>query len=370
MFGKCCPEKSLHVIVAVALLTVFLSAGCKGENATRQHQDAISTFTENEYQIPKVPVDRHYIGYAWSKQFEAVKDPLADEIRIKKERSFNKVQQDFAYNVGIGLGAQSITGPGGETEFQRSATDTSKLEGVEVIKPVSLADIPFEPEVPYVIEALRLKGFTIKSDKATGVGLGLSASKPLVGKVDGSAKVGAESQTETEGEGLVVAYKLCKIDMLTYNKKESDTLSLEIGKPLDFPEAGVTVKTNLSVIAPGSDETLPPDILWPCEQAQASSLDIVAAWTVDVVPMNPKKKRLSIGFPAYPEIEDCNYFSGVIFSRIDPVTDKIHRQKITITVVDAEVSDTLQPTIWDARISLLSESFNIRPVLTKDMEED
>ncbi|MGA1839605.1 MAG: hypothetical protein ACMUIU_03180 [bacterium] len=370
MFGKCSPKTGLQIITAVVFAVSFLAVGCDSENAVKKHHKAMSTFTESEYQIPKVPVDRHYIGYAWSKQFGPVKDPLTNEIKIKKERSFNKVQQDFAYNVGIGLGAQSITGPGGETEFQRAATDRSKLEGVEVIKPVSLPDIPFEPEVPYIIEALRLKGFTIKSDTATDLGLNISASKPLMGKGRGSAGVGAESHTETEGEGLVVAYKLSKIDMLSYDKKESDILPLEIEKPLDFHEAGVVVRASLSIIEPGSNETHPTDILWPCERAQANNFDIVAVWIVDVVPIDLRKKRLSIGFPAYPEIEDCNYFSGLIFSRIDPVTDKIHRQKITITVEDAEVSDTLQPKTWNARVSLISESFNISLVLAKEMEED
>lgn len=370
MIEKCFPRAGLHGIATVALLSLFLAGGCRGENATEKHKKGIKTLTEKEYHIPKMPVDRHYIGYAWSKQFGPVKDPLADEVRVRKDRSLSEVQQDFAYKVGIGLGAQSIAGPGGEAEFKRSASDSSKLKGVEVIKPVSLANIPFEPEVPYVIEALRLKGFTIKSDTATGGGLAVSAHKPLVGQVKGTADVGTESRTKTEGEGLVVAYKLSKIDMLTYSKEESATLPLKIGKPLDFSEAGVVVKTSLRIIEPGSDETHPPDILWPCDRAQEISRDIIAAWTVDVVPMNPKKKRLSIGFSAYPAIEDCSYFSGVIFSRIDPVTDKIHRQKITITVVDAEVSDTLQPITWDAKVSLVSESFKIKPVLADEMKEE
>lgn len=369
MCRKCPRGAVLHGIAVAALLTVFLAGGCDRENGTTRHQKAIGAFTEEEYHIPKLPVDRHYIGYAWSKQFGPVKDPLADEVRVKKERSFNEVQQDFAYNVGIQLRAQSVAGPGGEVDFQRSAADRSKLEGVEIITPVSLADIPFAPEVPYVIEALRLKGFTVKSDTAADVGVELSASKPLLGGARMSAGGGTASRTKTGGEGLVVAYKLSKIDIKTYAKQESDTLRLALGKPLDFPEAGVVVTARLRVIEPGADRPHPPDILWPCDRAQAESRDIVAAWTVDVVPMHPKKKRLSIGFPAYPEIEDCNYFSGVIFSKIDPRTDKIHRQKITVTVVDAEVSDTLQPMAWDARVSLVNESFNIKPLLAQEGED-
>lgn len=83
---------------------------------------------------------------------------------------------------------------------------------------------------------------------------------------------------------------------------------------------------------------------------------------VDIKSLDPRKKSLSIGFPGYPEFDDCQQYSGVIYSKIDPLTDKIHRQKINVTIIDAKLSDTLKPVEWDCRISLINESFNIKVV--------
>ena len=42
----------------------------------------------------------------------------------------------------------------------------SQLEDVQIISPVSLADVPFELNIPYITEALRLGNFALKSEKA------------------------------------------------------------------------------------------------------------------------------------------------------------------------------------------------------------
>jgi hypothetical protein len=96
---------------------------------------------------------------------------------------------------------------------------------------------------------------------------------------------------------------------------------------------------------------------------------MVAAWLVDIRPADPQRKSLTIAFPAYPRVDECQNFSSVIYSRIDPVTDKIVRQKIRVTLIDAELTDSMKPARWDARVSLVDESFNIRLVRPSEIED-
>jgi hypothetical protein len=93
----------------------------------------------------------------------------------------------------------------------------------------------------------------------------------------------------------------------------------------------------------------------------------VAAWVIELRSKDPKRKSLQIAFPAFPKIEECQNFSGVIYSRIDPLTDKIIRQKINITLVEEELSDSLKPKKWEARMSLVDESFKIKLVKEDDL---
>ncbi len=348
------------VFAFVGLLAVFLLGGCAGTVLETQKK-GIAPIADEEYVVPKKPVDRHAIGWAWSKQFGPVEDPHADEVQIKKEKSFNTVQQEFAYNVGLGLGAESIEGAGGAIGFQRGKGDAAKLEGVEIIGPVSLADIPFEQNIPYIVESLRLANFRLQSLKSIQVGVGASTNV-AIGSVSAGAEVGTRGRSGLEGEGLVVAYKLHRIDPKTYSKAESGIQRLELDKSSDFPKANLIIKARLQMIEPGANKSLPRNLLWSCPRAEAASRDMVAAWIVDIRPTDPRRKSLAIAFPAYPKVEDCGTYQGTIFSRIDPVTDKIIRDRITITLVDAEISDAMKPKTWDARVNLVAESFNVRLV--------
>jgi len=358
----------ITLIFALLMAAVLIPAGCVSTSGTalESHKKGIETLTEKEYFIPKKPVDRHYIGSAWSKQFGPVEDPTAADIRIKKEKSFNNVQQDFAYNLGIGLGGQSIVGPTAQVGAQGASINKAALEGVEIITPVSLADIPFELKTPYVTEALRLANFRMKEEKSSKAGIQGSVGLE-VGTATALAEVGSQARRGTEGDGLVVAYKLHMIDPNTYTKQDSGNISLELGKVVDFSKASLFAKTRLHIIEPGASKSLPRNLLWSCDRADAKSRDMVAAWIVELKSTDPKRKSLTIAFPGFPNIEDCQSFSGVVFSRLDPLTDKIIRQKINIVVIDAEVSDTLQPQKWEARISLVDESFKIKPVMPDDL---
>ena len=162
--------KSVKVIMLVLIIACILpQSGCVGTMGTamKSHQDAIGSVMEEEYIVPQKPIDRHFIGCAWSKQFGPIEDPLVSDILVRKERSFNDITQDFAYKTGFGLGGQTIPGPKAEAGISGSSQKKAQLGGVEIITPVSLADIPFEPEVPYVTEALRLANFKLKEKKSS-----------------------------------------------------------------------------------------------------------------------------------------------------------------------------------------------------------
>ena len=340
---------------------VFCLVGC-ATAPMQTHQKGMETLTEKEYFIPKKPVDRHFIGCAWSKQFGPVEDPTASDIRIKVEKSFNTVQQYLAYNLGLSMGGQStIAGtPGASIEAVKASK--GQLEGVQIISPVSLADIPFAMNLSYVTEALRLTNFSLQSQAAVKAEVSITG-----GPVSGGAKGAAEGGGGTSGDGLVVAYKLHRIDPRTYTKEDSGSISLELDKTIDFPKANVFVRAQLKTIEPGSNQSLPRNLLWACDRADAKSKDMTAAWIVDVRPTDPRRKSLQIAFPAFPQIEDCQNFSAVIYSRIDPLTDKIIRHKVNIIVVEEEVSDSLKPKKWETRMSLVEESFNIKLVRQGDL---
>ena len=352
----------IKVLIFSMPVIVFYLVGC-ATTPMETHQKGMESLTEKEYFVPKKPVDRHYIGSAWSKQFGPVEDPSAGDIRIKVEKSFNTMQQNFAYNVGVALGGQSIKGATVEAGAEAGKSRQSQLENVQIISPVSLADVPFELNIPYITEALRLGNFALKSEMVGKAGISAKVSSAQAG-----AKGAMEGAAGVTGDGLVVAYKLHVIDSKTYNKQDSGSIPLELDKTMDFPKANLFVKSQLRVIEPGSSQPLPRNLLWSCDRANAKSKDIVAAWIIELRSTDPKRKSLQIAFPAFPKMEDCQSFSEVIYSRIDPLTDKIIRQKINITILEEELSDSLKPRKWEARMSLVDESFNIILVKQGDLE--
>ncbi|MBN1546478.1 MAG: hypothetical protein JW902_07460 [Syntrophaceae bacterium] len=371
----------IEVILAF-FLSIFSLTGC-ATTAMETHEKGMESITEQEYFIPKKPIDRHYIGCAWSKQFGPVEDPAAADIRIKVEKSFDAMQQAFAFNAGISLGGKSSSDfkipVAGDSVSVDVSTDTSgwgatggieggksrqaALEDVQIISPVSLADIPFEPNIPYITEALRLGHFT--TDSRSGVKAGVTAGSG--GTLQGGIKGDISSAAGTKGQGLVVAYKLHMIDTKTYTKQESSGVPLELNKTKELPGADMYVTAQLRMIEAGASKSLPRNLLWACDEANAKSRDVIAAWIIDLRPKNPKRKSLQIAFPAFPKMEECRGYSGVIYSRIDPLTDKIIRQKINIIVFQEDVSDSLQPVKWNAKMSLVDESFNIRLVKKDDL---
>lgn len=357
-------RKIVRKEIAVLAFIILTLNGCvsTSRSAISEHENRIEkSVADKTYHIPKRPVDRHYIGRAWSKQFGPIEDPNAPEIRVKKEKSFNDMQQDFAYKVGLGLGAKSIVGPMGEVGIEGGKIKKAKLKGVEIITPVSIADIPFEPKIPYITKALRLAGFKLTSEAQNKFSISASAGSAL-GSGSALAEAGSKGRTGTSGDGLVVAYQLHEINRSSYKKEDYNPRSLELDERIDFPEANITVTPRLQLIKLGAKKSLPRNLLWACKRAEAKSRDMVAAWLVSLKFTDGRRKSLTIAFPGYPEIEDCQNFKGIIFSKIDPLKDRIHRQKINIFLNEAELSDQLKPKTWDATITLIDESFKIKLV--------
>ncbi|MEI6306106.1 MAG: hypothetical protein WCP33_04735 [Deltaproteobacteria bacterium] len=352
---------------ATLAAAMFLS-GCVSTAGTamQTHKKGMESVTDDEYVVPKKPVDRHFIGSAWSKQFGPVEDPGVADIRVKKEKSFSGIQQDFAYNRGIALGGTPSMAPvQAEISLQGGSVEKSKLAGLEIITPVNIGDVPFELEIPYITEALRLANFKISDEKSNKAQLNVGVGA-VIGNATATAEVGSQARRGTEGDGLVVAYKLHKIDKDTYKKQDTGTLKLDLDKTEE--KGGLILKAKLQNIEPGASKSLPRNLVWACARADAMSRDMVAAWLVELKSLDPKRKSLTIAFPAHPKVEDCSNYSSVIFAKINPVTDNIERQKINVTVVDAEVTDTLRPKLWDARISLVDETFKIKPVNPVDVQ--
>ncbi|MBF0330279.1 MAG: hypothetical protein HQL10_14090, partial [Nitrospirae bacterium] len=45
------------------------------------------------------------------------------------------------------------------------------------------------------------------------------------------------------------------------------------------------------------------------------------------------------------------------------------RQKMNITILDGEVTDNMKAKKWDARVSLVEESFNIKLMKPSELEK-
>lgn len=360
---------SMKPIVYTLCLITFIS-GCVTTNSTviESHNRGLNRITQNEYVIAKQPIDRHFIGAVWSRQFGPIEEPGAPEIRVKKERSFSGVQQDFAFSAGLELGAKPVVGNAlGEASIKTGNVDKARMEGVEIITPVSIADIPFEADLSYVTEALRLNNFMILDESSNMAGVGVGAGS-VAGGASASTEFGTQGRRGTEGQGLVVAYKLQALEKATFIKKESGPTPLALDKAQDFPDAKLVVKAHFQSIEPGAGKSLPRNVIWACTKADAQSRNVIAAWLVDIKPLDAKRKPLTIAFPAHPKFDECQQFSSTIFARIDPMTDRIIRQKLSLVIVDADLNEQLKTSVFDARISLSDESFKIMTVVPAEGE--
>ncbi|UCG38810.1 MAG: hypothetical protein JSV00_00825 [bacterium] len=362
-------RRGFGVFIGALFLAVSVPFGCTGAQVKSKeaYKKGLEPLTEEGYVTPTKPVDRHYIGYAWSRQFGPVETSGGQDIRVRKDRSLDSMLEENAYKRGIALGGETILGQFDLLKAGSKGASQSQLSGLEIIKPVSLGDIPFEPEVMYVTEALRLNNFRIREEKQNEFAVGFLSTDP-VGGGGYSADPAGKGRFATEGNGLVVGYRLHTVDMASYQKRESGSLPLELDKGIDLAEAGLYIKPTLVRIDPGAGNSLPRNFLWACPRADAMSRDMIAAWLVDIRSTDPSRKSLTIAFPAYPRVDDCQYYSGTIQSGIDPLTDRLIRQRIQVTILDAELTDGLEMRSFFGRISLVDESFKIKVVQPVEVE--
>ena len=66
------------MLALVVIIIPFM--GC-AVTPMETHRKGMEEVTEKEYFIPKKPVDRAFIGCAWSKQFGPIENPAAADIR-------------------------------------------------------------------------------------------------------------------------------------------------------------------------------------------------------------------------------------------------------------------------------------------------
>ena len=102
------PFHAKRLVLSICVILIPLT-GC-AVTPMETHRKGMEGLTEKEYFIPQKPVDRAFIGCAWSKQFGPIENPAADDIRTKMDRSFDSMQQNFAYRIGVSLGGQSTLG--------------------------------------------------------------------------------------------------------------------------------------------------------------------------------------------------------------------------------------------------------------------
>jgi hypothetical protein len=341
----------------IALLSLFFMPGCLSTTIT----DVKSSIGQ-EYHVLKFPTDKHNIGSEWSRQFNATgKGALTDD-KIRVEKSLKRMDQGTAHQVALGIAALTNGGASGSAGIDASVVNQLCMHDLQIIKPVSPGYIDFKPGIVYVGEALRLEGFALSGERK----LALQAK---AGGGDspgnGSANIGFSngSNEGMSGEGLVIGYVLQSVDESTYRKKESEPKVLILdGNRTALKDFGITASASYEAIVPGSGKPLPKNLLWACKRAASRKDTINAAWVVTVAMAGQERKTLKIAFPAYPEVEECSDYDGIISTGINSATDMIERTRLDISLEKASMTEMLEPREFSANISAIQESFKIKSV--------
>ncbi|WP_027722115.1 hypothetical protein [Maridesulfovibrio zosterae] len=353
----------LMFLVAISMLL----GGCAGMNVSADHESSMKETFGEEYYIPRRPTDHTNIGFWYSPSRGLQPDRgSTDNIELRVDRSHDGVQKDFAYSLGTGIQGQSLAGPAGEAGIEVGNKELADIEGLEIIKPVNIGDIPFKPAVAYVTEALRLKYYDLDGESRFRTEVGAKAAGGL-GVGSGNVAGGINGHTGTSGRGLVVAYKLEMLDEITADS--SGIMKLPLNKSIFYDKGALIADVKYELIEPGSGKYLPEDIWWICDEAEAVSSSVVAAWVVRITSMESNAVDYSIGIPAYPSVHGCKNFSTVLDSYIDPATDKVIRSRVNLTILDAETDDSLKPKKWDARIKFTKETFTTKVVAPEELSK-
>lgn len=358
------PFRQLMLIVSMGVMLCL--SGCNGKKATVQHQDQVEDVFGQTYLVPNFPKDKPCIGHWLSPKGKLVEAQGIADMETRTERSHSNMQQDFAFSFGTGAIAKTFFGPAGEAGIDIADVDRSQFKGLEIITPEVYSDIPFEPNVAYVTEAMRLTRYDIASKGQFKAEAGAkSANEVGIGTL--SVSGGTDSNSGTSGDGLVVAYKLEMLESMT--KQESGFIPLPLNKNVSFDAGGLIAKATMAGVQGGSGNALPYDIWWACDNAESSSENMVAAWVFTVRSLGQRDVDIKVGFPAIPAMSGCAKFSRVVDSYQKPGTDTFVRTHMTVTLLEAEVDDFMQPKVFDARISFSKEEFTTRIVKPQEIAQ-
>jgi hypothetical protein len=356
--------------IVFGMVSLFLISGCVSTQtgpAMDTHAKEMGKITGNVYHIPKMPIDRAFLGYVWTKKHGPVKGDNYYPVRVSKEKSFSSIHQDFSHKALLSLGAKSAILPvGGGTGVEGEIVDKIKTSGTQILKPASLAEVPFELGLNFITEALRVEGFKLTANRSNRAEIEAAATTPLGG---GGAKagVGNRSSQGTAGEGLVIGYKIQAIDEKTYEKNTSGPKNLHLNRNIVLDASGVRVKAQFEKISFGEGKPL-PNVMWACAKARGKKREMAAAWIVDVrYKKGRKTNSLKIGFPAHPQIPDCQDFTGFLGARIDPRTEKIVRKTLYINLNEATIDHFMNTDKWDAEIELEEETFDVTTVTPEEL---
>ncbi|WP_319759138.1 hypothetical protein [Maridesulfovibrio sp.] len=355
---------SRRFLIIMFCFSFIIFGGCVGKRATLQHEDQVSDVFGSNYLVPKFPKDDACIGYWVSPKGRFVADAHSEDIETRTERSHSSMEQDFAFSVGLGVTGQTFAGPGGHAGIDIGDLDRTQFQGLEIITPENLAEISFEPNTPYVTEAMRLTRYDLASKDNFKTEAGIKAGT-TIGIGAAHTGVGTDANSGTSGDGLVVAYKLEMLD--TIIQKKSGYLPLALNKNVSYDEAGLFAKVRLATVKGGSGTPLPYNIRWACDAAEAQSRAMIAAWIIEIKSLGEREINAKIGFPALPTLNGCSKFTQVIDSYQKHGTDTFVRIKANITILDSEVDNYLRPKVFDARIAFVVEEFTIREVSPREL---
>lgn len=252
--GRYC--RVIGMIVSFMILCFLNACVSTSGTAMKTHKKGMSSITEEEYFTTKKPVDRAFIGCTWSKQFGPLEDPAAEEIEVKKEKSLSGIQQDFAYNLGVGLGGQTIAGPAAEIGASGGSVEKAKLSGLEIITPISIADIAFEPGLPYITEALRLANFRIGDEKSNKAGFNVGAGT-AIGSVTATAGAGTQASGAPKEKDLSWPTN-CTSSIPKLTRRVNPAKGRwNLAKPLSFPKRAFLRKPPCSLLNRGRESHFP-----------------------------------------------------------------------------------------------------------------
>jgi len=350
--------------ITLTITLAIVASGCAYRGASELVEDRFTNLTNGEYYIPKFPVDKHYIGYSWSKSRKKVFRSSSEGIDVVVHNSFSGMHDDIVNSALISASATPVGIPAsGSMVAGMNKSKYLKVSGVQLIRPLEsdFSRIPFDLGVPYITEAIRVQGFEIANKGGSRLGIA-GVAGTAKGEVGGQVALSGAEDKGVSGEGLVIGYKFEMLDV--------DTLEVESYGPiksvLDMKQSlsGVEVVTELVKVAP-SRPLSNHGLIWACSYDRLKQSKYLAAWVFKIkFERGGERVLLPIAFPALSKTNDllCNSFDAVLSTNFSAQKDKHTRNKIKIKIHKARVNYNLRPVSWDVDIEVVDEAFRTKTV--------